>query len=145
MVGFAPVWLNLVVVFLVAVAMWWLVVAAIFWFNNRNFKYARGASGQSGDSVVLRCPVGTNMTIEQLVLVCEDVDSTGKTPTCDPFNNDGTINTQTTQDIKAKLAAVCNGNETCTFTIPNMNLSSGSSKCTGCQQSQLIGTYSCQA
>ncbi len=134
-----PLWVAMTMVFLVGIAIWWLVVAGIFWFRNKDFVYSRGANGSSGDQTTLVCPIGTTIKLEPIHLQCADVDSFGKQPFCDPFNNDGTVNKTNTEEITSALESLCSGQNTCTFTIPNAK-----NICPNCQQFQMVGTFACE-
>jgi hypothetical protein len=138
-VSFFPLWLNMSLVFLVGIAVWALIVGLIFWYRNKDFTYARGATGTSGDQTTLRCPAGTTMKIGTVYLECADLDATMKQPLCDPYNNDGLTNPSNTQDIKPQVEQYCNGKNVCSFTVPPAN-----GICSTCQNFQMVGTYTCQ-
>jgi hypothetical protein len=144
--SFLPLWLDLSLAFLVGVAVWWLIVGLIFWWKNRGFVYARGANGMAGDQATLSCPSGTVIKAERVFLSCADLDSTGKSPLCDPFLNDGTVNPSNTQLITSQVEQLCNGQNSCSFTIPApvSTLCPGSGG-SSCSTFQMVGTYTCQA
>jgi hypothetical protein len=137
--SFFPLWLDMSLVFLVGVAIWALIVGMIFWYRNRDFVYARGATGTSGDQTTLTCPVGTVIKVGTTHLQCADLNSTGKQPLCDPFLNTGLVDPTTTQDITSQIEQVCTGQNTCSFTVPPPT----NGVCGGCQNFQMVGTYTC--
>src|SRR5271166_4148250 len=138
-IQFLPVWLDMVAVFFIGVALWWLFVATQYWFYNRDFVYVKGLNGNSGDVISLTCPVGTNIKLRQTHLQCADLDSSGKQPSCDPFLNDGTLNTSNIQTITSEIGKICNEKNTCEITIPSPT----NSICTSCDIFQMVGTYTC--
>ena len=133
--------LVLLLLFFSGVALWWMVVALIFYFKNKNFQYARGANKQSGQTETLTCPTGKSISFSTGYLECTDINSTTDQPVCDPMNNDGSVNTSTTQNMLSSLKSACDGKNSCTYTVPKLS----STYCGGtCNQSQLVSTYICK-
>lgn len=93
----------------------------------------RGANGVSGGQLSLSCPSGKKIKIATGTYTCY--------PTCDPGTGNGTLSLTGTKDAVVDMSPMCDGKETCNFTIPDG--SSMSDKCSGCKSLQLIGTYDC--
>ena len=127
--------------------------------DNMTFQY--GCNGTDGKTINLTCPTGKTINVNSAVLA-DKRDSTGTAYSnypnsvwnggvCDPFNNDGTFN-PTTTDSKTALAAlstVCNGKESCSYTIPPATLqplatAPSGTICGGTGNTMLIGMYSCK-
>lgn len=142
-VSFWPVWLALLSVALFSVALWWLGVSGLFFFENRGFVYARGANGQSGNTIQLLCPVGKNISFNEAFIECTDLTSDNLQPVCDPYKNDGTLNPDTTQNVVDSLKMTCNGKNSCTVNVPGFSNGPSSKDCSKCQNSQMVANYYC--
>jgi hypothetical protein len=137
--SFWPLWFVLVLVFLFGVSIWWMVVALMFYIKSKEFVYSRGANGISGGPIQATCPVGKKISFQSAFLECTDLNSKGTQPSCDPYNNDGSVNKSNTQDVLSQLQNECDGMQTCSFQVPFI-----SGACSGCNGSQLVAKYLCK-
>lgn len=128
----------------------------------------RGLSGVGGSTVNLSCPAGQKISVFRAMYICTNPTTPGggtaqvEDPTCDPFYSSqgqftSLYNADTTIDVvanpndattAANIVQQCNGQEKCSFTIPQADPSSSSrigmcsgKTCTGTVQ--LVGTYDC--
>ena len=68
---------------------------------------------------------------------------------CDPYLQDGgqlasLFNPDTTMPVTSEVAAVCNGQNSCSWSIPSASSVTGICNNSGCAgQIQMIGTYDC--
>lgn len=124
--------------------------------GGMNFVY--GASGFDGTNITLQCPVGKSITVSSTAWVGDarvgsttsGASSSGiySNGACEPFNDDGSVNTSMTSSVASLLADACNGKGSCSYVIPPKTpfaspYATGIT-CGGTGNSMMVATYSCQ-
>jgi hypothetical protein len=134
----------LISVFLLSISLFWLGFSSFYYLKNLSFVYARGVNGFGGESVVLTCPSGKTIHINDVkppILGCSDISSQNPIqPACDPFLLNGLPDPSNTINMLPQLQSQCDGKGSCTFQIPNLTGKCGG----GCSASQLMGSYYCR-
>lgn len=126
-----------------------------------NAMFAYGANGFDGDILNLVCPPGKTIKVTAAVLADTQMNVSSSTPgaskkavgyngACDPFEPDGLFNPKTTSStVLTQLTSMCNGKNSCQFTVPAMAafqspLTSTKVQCGGAGKTMLIGSYQCK-
>ncbi len=148
MIGTIEVFVILGLLVLLGVGTW-----ALFFFRKqtnalREFKYARGANGEDGEDIPLKCGKGKAICIYRATQTCTAVTPNGfEGSSLDPISNGldgdvsyGDFNPKTTVDLTKKMGKECNGNTECLYKF-RKDWSSKPVDCNGV--TQLIATYVC--
>ena len=143
-------------VFMLLVGLFYFIYAYSQNVHYSDFKMGRTASGPGNESIELKCDFNKKINISGANVLCVSGSDVTNSPfiMCDPMNTNGSLNTNTTQTITSSLQTLCNGKESCVFTLPSNytftpdTTSSTTAQCTSglCHSStlQLIATYTCQ-
>jgi hypothetical protein len=136
MASTASVYFFILFIALCIIAFWWAIVGLKYNISKSSATTSYGVNGIENSVLQLSCPVGKKILIEKAKYICNDLDSKQQ-PVCDWNLATGEFApSPNTKDAVADLA-VLNGKNSGSFTIPKISL------CAGCNNSGLIGIYSC--
>jgi hypothetical protein len=136
---------------LVGVVIWWTVIAVRGYNYVKTAVWTRGITSMVPNtdgtfSVAFSCPSNRTITVNDTYLMCADVNKDGNTfsPSCMPFNPDGSVISSNVIDVTSELAQQVNGQSgqvVATLSkVPN-------NPCTGtpCITWSINGSYDCQS
>ena len=152
-VSTSEVYIILILIILLAVAIWMYVVSLQRKKFLDTYKYARGSNAWQDNSVMnLSCGADREICIFRATQVCSGSDSNNfEVKATDPIASGldapdfyGDFNSKTTVDLTSAMSKKCNNQETCSYTFKaSDNPFPNGMVCNAPANSQLISSYTC--
>jgi len=149
--GFITIAAIMFLLILTGLSIWWFAVAREYSNYVNNTSVTRGLTGESGDTIEMKCPGSRVISVDSATQICTNPDSNGiENSTTDPMSSEiqGAFDPNTTADITNDIGNEANGKNSYSYEFNPLNpytpQNGGSSvSCGG--KIQLIGTYTCNS